>query len=58
MRLQACAALVAIRTPAAMAAVQGLREDRDREVREAAVRLVAQAQRRTTTTGIPAVPSP
>jgi HEAT repeat protein len=58
MRLQACTALVAIRTPTTMAAVQGLREDRDREVREAAVRLVAQAQRRTTTTGIPAVQGP
>ncbi len=57
MRVQGCIALVAIRTPASMAAVQGLREDRDGEVREAAVRLVAQAQRRTTSTGIPVVPS-
>ncbi len=57
-RLQACVALVAIRTPVAMAAVQGLRDDRDREVREAAVRLVAQAQRRTLTSGIPAVSAP
>lgn len=57
MRVQGCIALVVIRTPASMAAVQGLREDRDREVREAAVRLVAQAQRRTTSTGMPVVPS-
>ena len=56
MRVQGCIALVVIRTPASMAAVQGLREDRDREVREAAVRLVAQAQRRTTSTGMPVVP--
>lgn len=47
-RTQACTALVAIRTPAAMACVQGLANDRDRDVRDAAVRLVAQAQRRTT----------
>jgi HEAT repeat protein len=49
-RIQACNALVAIRTPQAMACVQGLREDRDREVKDAAVRLVAQASRRTTAT--------
>ena len=56
MRLQACIALTNIRTPATMAAVQALRDDRDREVREAAVRLVAQAQRRTTlTSGMPVV---
>lgn len=48
-RLQACAALAQIRTPQAMAAVQGLRDDRDREVREGAMRLVAQAARRGTT---------
>lgn len=48
LRIQACTALVAIRTPAAMACVQGLAGDRDRELRDAAVRLVAQAQRRTT----------
>src|SRR5690606_15782716 len=47
-RIQAATALAAIRTPAAMACVQGLASDREREVREAAVRLVAQAQRRTT----------
>ena len=46
-RIAACTALVAIRTPQGMACVQGLREDRDREVRDAAVRLVAQASRRT-----------
>jgi hypothetical protein len=48
-RLQACAALAQIRTPQAMAAVQLLRDDRDREVREGAMRLVAQAARRGTT---------
>jgi len=48
-RLQACAALALIRTPQAMAAVQVLRDDRDREVREGAMRLVAQAARRGTT---------
>lgn len=48
-RLQACAALGQIRTPQAMAAVQVLRDDRDREVREGAMRLVAQAARRGTT---------
>jgi hypothetical protein len=59
MRLQACIALTNIRTPATMAAVQGLRDDRDREVREAAVRLVAQAQRRTTiTSGMTAISAP
>ncbi len=47
-RIAACTALVAIRTPQSMAAVQALRDDRDREVRDAAVRLVAQASRRTT----------
>lgn len=46
-RIAACTALVAIRTPQAMACVQVLRTDRDREVRDAAVRLVAQAARRT-----------
>lgn len=45
-RLQACAALAQIRTPQAMAAVQLLRDDRDREVREGSMRLVAQAARR------------
>jgi HEAT repeat protein len=48
-RLQACAALARIRTPQAMAAVQVLRDDRDREVREGTMRLVAQAARRGTT---------
>ena len=46
-RIAACTALVTIRTPQAMACVQVLRTDRDREVRDAAVRLVAQAARRT-----------
>jgi HEAT repeat protein len=48
-RLQACSALVLIRTPQAMAAVQALRDDRDRDVREGSQRLVAQAARRNTT---------
>ncbi len=48
-RIRACEALVAVRSPQAMACVQSLREDRDREVRDAAVRLVAQASRRSTT---------
>lgn len=48
-RLQACAALALVRTPQAMAAVQLLRDDRDREVREGSMRLVAQASRRGTT---------
>lgn len=47
-RLQACAALALVRTPQAMAAVQVLRDDRDREVREGSMRLVAQAARRGT----------
>ena len=58
MRIQACTALAIIRAPAAMAAVQALGTDRDRDVREASVRLVAQAQRRTSTTGIPGVSGP
>lgn len=58
MRIQACTALAIIRAPAAMAAVQSLRSDRDRDVREASVRLVAQAQRRTSTTGIPVISGP
>jgi HEAT repeat protein len=48
-RLPACAALVIVRTPQAMAAVGMLREDRDRAVRDGAQRLVAQAVRRPTT---------
>lgn len=50
LRLQACAALALVRTPQAMAAIQLLRDDRDREVREGSARLVAQASRRSTTT--------
>lgn len=49
-RLQACAALVLVRTPHAMAAVGVLRADRDRAVREGSLRLVAQAARRPTIT--------
>jgi HEAT repeat protein len=49
LRIQACIALVAIRTPQSMAAVQLLRDDRDREVRQASMRLVAHAKRRPTT---------
>jgi len=51
-RLQACASLVIARTPQAMAAVGSLREDRDRAVREGAIRLMAQAVRRRTTGSI------
>ncbi len=58
LRIQACTALVAIRSPQTMTAVQALRNDRDREVREASVRLVAQAQRRSTSTGMPAINVP
>ncbi len=58
LRIQACTALVAIRSPQTMTAVQALRNDRDREVREASVRLVAQAQRRSTSTGMPAITAP
>lgn len=47
-RIHACTALVAIRTPVAMACVQRLHRDRDPEVRDASLRLVAQALRRTT----------
>lgn len=53
-RIHACTALVTIRTPQAMACVQQLRDDRDREVREASVRLVAQAARKSSGS-IPAV---
>lgn len=58
LRIQACTALVAIRSPQTMTAVQALRNDRDREVREASVRLVAQAQRRSTATGMQAIIAP
>lgn len=56
-RIHACTALVTIRTPQAMAGVQMLRDDRDREVRDASMRLVAQAQRRTTQS-VPVVSAP
>ncbi|MBX7120024.1 MAG: HEAT repeat domain-containing protein [Gemmatimonadaceae bacterium] len=57
LRIQACTALVMIRSPQAMAAVQALREDRDRAVRQASMRLIAsaQARRRATTAGIQVV---
>lgn len=58
LRIAACRALVAIRTPTAMAAVQVLRDDRDDEVREASMRLVAQSQRRSTATSQAVVASP
>lgn len=47
-RLQACSVLVLVRTPQAMATVQGLRNDRDRELRQGSQRLLQQAVRRTT----------
>ena len=58
LRIMACRALVAIRSPTSMAAVQVLRSDRDGEVREASMRLVAQAQRRSTTSSIAVVAEP
>ena len=58
LRVLACTALVAVRTPTAMAAVQGLRDDRDGEVREASMRLVAQASRRSTATSQAVVAPP
>lgn len=48
LRVMGCTALVAVRSPTAMAAVQQLRDDRDEKVREASMRLVAQAKRRST----------
>jgi HEAT repeat protein len=48
LRVLACTALVTVRSPTAMAAVQLLRDDRDEKVREASIRLVAQAKRRST----------
>ena len=48
LRVMACTALVMVRSPTAMAAVQQLRDDRDEKVREASIRLVAQAKRRST----------
>lgn len=58
LRIQACIALVAIRSPQSMAAVQLLRDDRDREVRQASMRLVAHAKRRPTTQTVAAVSEP
>lgn len=58
LRIMACRALVAVRSPTSMAAVQVLRSDRDAEVREASIRLVAQAQRRSTATSVAAVAEP
>lgn len=55
LRVQACRALIIARAPVGMLAVQALREDPDREVRDAAVHLVASAKRRTTTSGIPII---
>lgn len=49
-RLQACTVLVLVRTPPAMAAVQSLRNDRDRDVRQGSQRIVQQAVRRSTGT--------
>ncbi|MDH4346350.1 MAG: HEAT repeat domain-containing protein, partial [Thermoleophilia bacterium] len=48
LRVMACTALVMVRSPTAMAAVQQLRDDRDEKVREASIRLLAQAKRRST----------
>lgn len=58
LRVLACTALVAVRSPTAMAAVQALRDDRDAAVREASMRLVAQASRRSTTSSQAIVAQP
>lgn len=55
LRVQACRALVIARAPMGMLAVQALRDDPDRAVRDAAAHLVTSAKRRTTATGIPVI---
>lgn len=55
-RLSAIEAMGEARTPAAMAALQKLLEDKEKEVRETAARLYSRAKRQTTASmGIPAV---
>lgn len=55
-RLSAIEAMGEARTPAAMAALQKLLEDKEKEVRETAARLYSRARRQTTaSTGIPVV---
>jgi HEAT repeat protein len=55
-RLSAIEAMGEARTPAAMAALQKLLEDKEQEVRETAARLYSRARRQTTASaGIPAV---
>lgn len=56
LRLTAIEAMGEARTPAAMAALQRLLEDKEQEVRETAARLYSRARRQTTSgAGIPAV---
>lgn len=55
-RLAACRALVAARVPAGMTAVDALRRDQDAAVRDGAQWLLAGARRRTTATGMTAIP--
>ncbi|MBM3899236.1 MAG: hypothetical protein FJ362_03635 [Gemmatimonadetes bacterium] len=52
-RIDACRALLAVRSPAAMVALQHVASEADPQVRSAALQLVAAASRRGTTT-IPA----
>jgi HEAT repeat protein len=55
LRLGAIEALGEARTPAAMAALQKLLEDREKDVREAAARLYTRARRQTAALGVPVV---
>jgi hypothetical protein len=55
LRLSAIEALGEARTPAAMAALQKLLEDKDKEVRESAARLYTRARRQTAALGTPVV---
>ncbi len=55
LRLGAIEALGEARTPAAMAALQRLLEDKEKDVREAAARLYSRARRQTASLSMPAV---
>ena len=55
-RIPACRALAVARVPAGMTTIDALRRDPDEAVRDAAGALMAGARRRTTATGLPAVP--
>lgn len=50
LRIDACRALLAVRSPAAMVALQHVAAEADRKVRSAALQLIAAAPRRATTT--------